>query len=483
MFNKVPQNGAFKNAVQHTPVVSTTHNGGKTYQSSTDPVVDLFFMIGASRGKNINGAFEKALQYDMERTLRMLFWVRDIRFGAGERHTFRSLLQYLESNHPSTIEKLIGLVPEYGRWDDLLVFQNGLTKSVAYNVIKKALLTDRNALCAKWMPRKGKIASELRGFMDLSPKMYRKTLVNLSKTVETQMCAKQWGEINYSHVPSVAAARYQKAFSKNDKERYAAYREALNSKDPIVRATAKINASSIFPHDVLKSVFRGDAQVAKAQWDALPNYLGDSRIIPVVDVSGSMTSSIHCSSVRPIDISVSLGLYCADKQTGAFKDMFMTFSGRPSLEILRGDILSKINQLQRAHWEMNTNIEAALKEILGVAVKNNVPKEEMPNVLLIMSDMEFDRCVSGDTIFATAKKNFKHYGYELPKIVFWNLNARAGNNPVTFKENGAALVSGYSPSILKSILKGDFNEFTPQAVMDATIMSQRYDAIAEALKN
>lgn len=355
MFKNTPKSGSFAHAVQHTPVLAQTHNGGTTYLSSTDPVVDLFFMIGASRGKNINGAFEAALQYDMERTLRMLFWVRDIRQGAGERQTFRSLLKYLEDKHPSVLETLIHLVPEYGRWDDILEFSNGLTKSVAYNVIASALI-NRNALCAKWMPRKGKVARELREFMKMTPKQYRKTLVALSNTVETQMCAKEWSKINYSHVPSVAAAMYQKAFSKNDKDRYAAYRDALNSKDPAVRSAVKINASAIFPHDVLKGLHRGDPGVAKAQWDALPNYLGDNKIIPMVDVSGSMTSLIPGGTISPLDVAVSLGLYCADKQTGAFKDMFLSFSGNPVLEILRGDIQTKIAQMNRSKWEMNTSI-------------------------------------------------------------------------------------------------------------------------------
>jgi hypothetical protein len=185
-------------------------------------------------------------------------------------------------------------------------------------------------------------------------------------------------------------------------------------------------------------------------------------------------------SVRPIDISVSLGLYIADKQTGAFKDIVCTFSSDSRLEVLKGDIVSKVKQLTELHWEMGTNIEAAYRNILKLAVTNKVPEDEMPKMLLIFSDMEFDACAKG-TAYEAAQAAYEKYGYTLPRIVFWNLNAREGNNPVTFKQDGTALVSGYSPNILKSVLEGDFENYTPRSVMDATIMSARYAPVEEAL--
>ena len=304
----------FKNAIKNTPVRTQTYNGAETFESTTDPLVDLFFLIGSSRGKDITRVFESALVHDEIKTLRMLFWARDIRGGAGERATFRNLFKHLEVNHTMTAIKLIHLVPEYGRWDDLLIFTNKRVKEAAFKVIQNGLEA-KNGLCAKWMPRKGQVARELREFLKLSPKAYRKLLVNLSSTVETQMCANQWDKIDFNKVPSLASARYQKAFDRHTSVTYQAWKDSLSSKDPVVRATAKVNAGAVYPHDVLKSIYRGDVDVARAQWEALPNYLGDNKILPVCDVSGSMNSWSYYtgknvkSNVNPIDISVSLGLY------------------------------------------------------------------------------------------------------------------------------------------------------------------------------
>lgn len=489
LFKNTYRNNTFKGAVQNTPVMSKTHNGADTFESSMSPLVDLFFVIGASRGKNIERAFEAAYGADQEKALRMLFWARDIRGGAGERKTFRNLMKSLETNHPRVAEKVIHLIPEYGRWDDLLIFSNHRLKQEAFKTVSKGL-KDKNTqgLCAKWMPRKGKTARELREYLKLSPKAYRKLLVSLSKgVVEVAMCAKECETIDFNKVPSLAAARYQKAFMRNAAEKYQAWKDSLvkAKSDPTVKA--KVNASAVYPHDVLKSICRGDAEVAQAQWDAMPNYLGECRILPVCDVSGSMGSwgyyggSSGKGNVRPIDISISLGLYIADKQEGAFKDLVCTFSTSPKIEVLKGDIVSKAKQINSLHWEMSTNIEGAFKEILKIAVAKKLPQEELPDTLLIISDMEFDQCTRG-TAYATAKANYQKFGYKLPRVVFWNVNARLGNDPVTFRTDGTALVSGFSPSILKSILSGNLEKFTPENVMDVTIMSSRYDPVGEALK-
>lgn len=478
---RTSKGSSFKNAIQNTPRTVLTDNGCDTYESSLSPLVDLFFIIGSSRGKDITRAFEAAYGANPEKALRMLFWVRDIRGGAGERQTFKNLMLHLERNHPRVAEKVIALIPEYGRWDDLLIFTNQRLKNEAFRVVNAGLKNDATkGLCAKWMPRKGYIAKQLREYLGLSPKGYRQMLVSLSNTVETAMCSKDYSNVDYNKLPSMASARYQKAFLKNDAERYQEYKDSLVS--TLARAsTGKINAGAVYPHDVLKSIHKGDVEVATAQWEALPNYLGDNKIVPVIDVSGSMTWSTIGGSVRPIDVSVSLGLYVADKQTGAFKDVVCHFSGRSRLEVLKGDIVSKINQINRMEWGGNTNIEAAFKEILKVAVTNKVSQEDMPKMLLIMSDMEFDSCTEG-TAYDTARHNFHKYGYKLPRVVFWNLNARENNNPVTFKTDGTALISGFSPNILKSVLKGDLENYSPENIMNATIMDSRYDPVGNCYR-
>jgi hypothetical protein len=247
-----------------------------------------------------------------------------------------------------------------------------------------------------------------------------------------------------------------------------------------------INASAVYPYDVIKSLTSGDRAVAVAQWDALPNYLGDDNILPMVDVSGSMSGARVTPTTNCLDVAVSLGLYVADKQTGAFKDMCLTFSTNPKIEVLTGDIAAKHSKMCHLHWDMSTNVEGAFDEILRVAKSNKVPHNEMPKILLILSDMEFNQCVrdSSMTSYQSAQKKFEAAGYALPRVVFWNLNARSGNSPVTSKENGTALVSGFSPAIMKSVLKAsvkaeDNAQFTPEATMLETLSDPRYDVVQD----
>lgn len=469
-----------------------TANGMPTYQSSGNPVVDLFAAVGSGRGKDLRSLFNAAYNMDREKALKILLWARDIRGGSGERQVVRDLLKDLEHNHPDDAEMLIPLIPFFGRWDDLLVFQTVAMRQKAYSVISEALADPATSgLCAKWLPRKGALALELEEFLNMRPtargfnyseknpypgKLYRQTLTTLTNAVEQSMCAKEWNEIVFDHVPSLAAARYQKAFSRHCSERYKAYKTGL------VKGTRKINASAVYPYDVIKSIDHGDPEVSKAQWEALPNFLGDQNILAMVDVSGSMKVTAGSSKVTNLQIATSLGLYIADKAKGAFKDCFLTFSGTPVIEVLRGDILEKYRQMVRSHWTMNTNLMGAFMEILKVAKKHKLDESVMPKILLIISDMEFDACTSGrdQRSMVSINEMYAKAGYEVPKIVFWNLNPRTGNNPVSYRENGTALVSGFSPAIMKSILAAaeiKDEHFSPEAVMEQTIDNPRYDVI------
>lgn len=457
----------FAQAVQATPSIARTQNGMKALDSSMNPVVDLFFQIGASRGKQIVPLFERALQHDANLALRVALWSRDVRGGAGERQIFRDVLVHLENLHPELLDKILPSIPELGRWDDLLVFKTTEFKSKAYAMIGTALHR-ANALCAKWMPRKGPVSIELRNHLGMSPKQYRTTVVSLTSVVETQMCAQEWDKINFGHVPSLAAARYQKAFNRNAAEAYGAYKDALKTGD------AKINAGAVYPHDVVRSIDAGDKEVAQAQWEALPNYMSEANVLPMVDVSGSMHSPVGGNkNLTCMDVSVALGLYCADKNKGAFKDMFLTFSENTRLQVLRGDILSKHTQLVSSDWGMNTNLHSAFDAVLNVAVTQSVAETDMPKYILILSDMQFDQCSKWDhSAMAMIAHKYETAGYQVPKIIFWNLNA-SGTLPVEFNTQGVALISGFSPAIMASVLSA--REFTPETIMRETVCVPRYD--------
>ena len=477
---------SFVNAVVNQS--ARTENGMKARQSTANALTDLFFKIGAMRGQNVIPAWTAARVQNPELAARIALWARDVRGGAGERKIFRDILGDIVKTDLDQGIALIRKVPELGRWDDLLIGEILVTepaREVAFGMIKEALDAG-NGLCAKWMPRKGVVAHDLRQWLGWTPKFYRKRLVELTKVVEQDMCAGKWDEINFNHVPSVASTRYKKAFARHT-EKYKEWAQKLVSKDPEVRESVKVNAGAVYPYDVLKGLIGAyNVNYAKAnldhivaQWEALPNYVGDANVLPLVDVSGSMTSPAggwqSKSGTTCLDVAVSLGLYLADKNKGKFKDTFLTFSSHPQLVHLKGDILDKCQQMSTSKWEMNTNLHAAIEKILQVAVEGNVPQEEMPSTLLILSDMQFDQCTRyDDSAMQMIARKYADAGYSMPNIVFWNLNAH-DNVPAKFNENGVALVSGFSPAIVKGVLAADLDDFTPEAIMLKTIMSERYD--------
>jgi hypothetical protein len=468
---------AFVNAIQEQE--SRTANGMKARKTTSNALVDFFYNVGASRGKNIIPQFTAAYVQDRDLALRIALWARDVREGAGERQIFRDIMTHLEKNDPDAAVRLMNRVPDLGRFDDLLVFQTKEMKAKAYTLLGDNLRA-KNGLAAKWTPRKGPVAAEIRQFFGMSPKQYRKTLVGMTSVVESQMCANDWDNINFSHVPSQAARIYKKAFNRHS-VKFAEYVAKLVKGDP----TVKVNAGAIFPHDVLKGVidtYGGLASFNKteldhivAQWNALPNYVGDANIMPVVDVSGSMSCPAgKGTNVRCIDVSVSLGLYLADKNKGAFNGTFLTFSDRPELLTLKGNIVQKAQQMIKSSWGMSTNLHAAFDKILSTAVKNNVPQSDMPKMLLILSDMQFNQCVRhDDSAMQMIERKYAAAGYDMPAVVFWNLNS-SDNVPVKSDKSGAALVSGFSPSIMTSLLKADPAEFTPLGMMMKVVMSDRY---------
>jgi hypothetical protein len=335
-------------------------------------------------------------------------------------------------------------------------------------------LETKNGLCAKWMPRKGVIFNSIRKVMGLTPKSLRKTLVVLSKTVEQKMCANEWTKIEYSKVPSLAMARYTKAFSKHDLIGFGVYLESLK------KGETKVNAGAVYPYDVIKTLEQGVKDLAIEQWKVLPNFMEGSteRILPVVDVSGSMVSGSagKNNNLTCMDVAVSLGLYISERNEGSFKDSFITFSERPQLQKLSGNLYDRYTQLRAADWGMSTNLESVFKLILNQSIKHNVPQSEMPTKILILSDMEFNQATGrNNSAIQMIREEYENSGYQLPGIIFWNIQSRGDNFPVRFDESGTALISGFSPSILKSILGG--KELSPVLIMTETIESERYKMI------
>ena len=457
--------------------VTLTDNGMITNPTSLNKCVDLFFSIGSMRGKSkdkVVNLFNEAYNENPLVASKILFWVRDVRSGAGERQTFRDVISFLTTNSPQTVRKNIGLIPEFGRWDDVLVLLGTELEDDMFSLIKTAL-SNGDGLCAKWMPRKGVVANKLRKLFRTTPKQYRKMLVGLTNVVESKMCAGDWESIEYSKIPSLAASRYQKSFNQNDNERYNEYKKSLQD------GTAKVNAGAVYPYDIVKSInMGGDTIVSEKQWESLPNWMEGSveRILPVVDVSGSMGVEIGGNpNLSCMDVAVSLGMYISERNEGSFKDAFITFSNNPQLQYLTGSLSERLLQLRRAHWGMSTDLEAVFNLILHQAKMNNVPEGNMPTKILILSDMQFNQATRRDSLGAQSmiEAMYEEAGYTKPNIIYWNLNAKGGNFPVEFDKNGTALVSGFSPSILKSLLGG--KNMTPESIMMDTVNDDRYSVV------
>ena len=456
--------------------VTLTENGMVTNPTTLNKCVDLFFSIGAMRGKSkdkVVSLFNEAYKENPLIASKLLFWSRDVRSGAGERQIFRDIVTHLTTTSPQTVRKNIGLIPEFGRWDDVLVLVGTELEDDMFILIKDSL-TNGDALCAKWMPRKGDVANRLRKLFRFTPKEYRKMLVNLTNVVESKMCAKDWESIDYSKLPSLASSRYQKSFVKNDTERYDEYKKAL------IDGTAKVNAGAVYPYDIIKSINQGgDTVVSEKQWESLPNWMEDSneRILPVVDVSGSMCCPAGGNdNLTCMDVAISLGMYISERNEGNFKDAFVTFSNNPQLQYLTGGLKERLNKLRSSDWGMSTDLEAVFNLILNQAKTYNIPQDKMPTKIMILSDMQFNQATRSDLgSQSMIESMYEVAGYKKPDIIYWNLNARGSNFPVEFNKNGTALVSGFSPSILKPLLSG--KNMTPESIMMDTVNDERYSLI------
>ena len=489
---------SFMYALEKQLNTTQTDNGAKAFKSTLDLNLDLFGKISASRSnpESIVPLYLRALEEDPETALRILFNSRDIRGGQGERNVFRHLFL----NTPFEIrEKIIPLIPIYGRWDDLFVLDGCIDWNRVVDFVISKLNHDNDpetehpSLLAKWMPsinassKKTKaLGKQFAKRMNLSEKEYRVMLSNLRKKidlVEHKMCSNNWSEIDYSKVPSKAGLMYRKSFMKHDIERY--HQFMLSA----VKLENKVNASALYPYEIAEKVREAygnvdptEELVLQALWQNLPDYMEGKSFkgLVVADTSGSMMMSL--GNVRPIDVSISLAIYIAEKNAGVWKNKFITFSENPEMQTIIGDtIVDKIKNLSKAEWGFNTDLIAVFKSILKAAKADSVAPEDMPEKIFIISDMQFDQACNSNTRtnFEQIKKNYAKYNYKMPDLIFWNVNGSA-NVPMTIHDTGTCLVSGCSPSILNAVLSGEV--ISPIDILKQAVYTERYDLIAEALK-
>lgn len=422
----------------------------------------------------------------------------------------------MAKENPDIVKKLVPLVSEYGRYDDLWDLFGTDIDSVIFDIIKNQLESDLNnmknskpvSLLAKWLPSSNASSEKTKQNaryiyknLGLTEREYRKVLSKLRAyidVVERKMSAKQWENIKYEAIPSRANLIYNNAFLRNDEERRREYLSKLE------KGETKINAGTLFPHDIVHKYCGGrmysfgtgkyDATV-EALWKALPDMVqGCGNTIVVADGSGSMTVNVGGGSgVTALEVANALAIYFAEHSSGEFKDKYITFSSRPQLvDFSKCDSLRDKLRVALTHSECsNTNIERVFDLILATAVNNHMKQKDMPRNVLIISDMEFDSCATcnngsrwyvdrPDTrLFEVIKKRFKNAGYQMPRLVFWNVNSRTGTIPVKENDLGVALVSGFSTNVCKMVMSGKTD---PYECLVETLMSERYDAVEAALK-
>jgi hypothetical protein len=471
-----------------------TENMAVTYATTCSDCLDLFASVGALRNAQagvIESRFMRAYAENPDLAMKLAFFARDIRGGLGERRVFRTIFHWLAENEPTSAKKNIGNVPDYGRFDDLLALFGSRCEKDALALISNQLETDVKAmengtavsLLAKWLPSVNasnaesvKMGKRVARFLGMKDADYRKVLSRLRayiKIIENNLRARDY-TFDYAKQPSMAMFKYRKAFLRNDGERYGAFLNRVSAGEAV------LHTGALTPYDIVSPFFstqvsEEERKAVDTTWNAQEDFTNGENALVVVDGSGSMYVN---AKPMPAAIALSLGIYFAERNTGAFRNHFVTFSCNPRLVEIKGaDILGKVRYCRDFNEIANTNIQKVFELVLNTALKNGVPQEELPSTLYFISDMEFDRCAedSQTTNFEYAKELFAKSGYDLPRVVFWNVASRNAHQPVTLNEQGVVLVSGSTPRVFSMLKSG---ALSPYAYMMEILGSERYAKIA-----
>lgn len=477
----------FMNQLNNNTNYKYTENGALTYKSLNNPVYDMFAFGAAYRQRDDADCillFKEAFEYDQSLALKCLFWIRDCRGGAGERRFFRVCIKWLAENYPARIRDLLIYVPEYGRYDDWFELFDTPVENYIIELIRDQLMndmiSDKNgiSLLAKWLPSENASsprtiakAKKIRKALGLTAKEYRQVLSGLRQKInvlERLMSANEWDKIEFDKIPSKAGLIYKNAFARRDiiAKQYEAFAKSK---------TTTVNANTLYPYEVVKKGRRVvrlpldnvDRLMVNKYWENLPDYFEgkECSMMCVVDTSGSMTWGT--ASIMPIDVAISLGLYCAERLNGPFKNHYISFASEPQLiKTIGVDFVDKVERIYRTNLCDSTNLEAVFDLLLKTARQPGVKKEDIPKTIVVISDMEIDEGTQHwhrgqinqwtketfATEMETIRTEWQAYGFELPKLVYWNVNAR--HNTILDMGPNVSFVSGASPTIFKQVITG-----------------------------
>ena len=495
----------FMNGLSNSSNFTFTENGALTHKTTKSDLLDMFAMGAAYRTRSdadVILMFRKAFKENPVYALKCLFYIRDVRGGQGERRFFRVAMRDLAIQNPEAVLRNLKHIPEFGRWDDLYVFEGTPVEKQAFAFMREQLALDVQcktpSLLAKWLKSENtsskesvRLANITRKYLGMTHKQYRKTLSILRERInvlERLMSAGKWDEIEFDKIPSKAGMKYKNAFARHDIERMKADKDVQSYADFAKDTTKKVNAKALYPYECVAEAFKAmhsgmygyrsstplddtNRLMVNKYWDNLADYFNGASFngMAIVDTSGSMCGS---SADAPINVAISLGLYCAEKAKGPFANHFITFSSNPTFVKVEGvDFCDKVVRMSHADWGGSTNVEAAFDMMLKTAIDNHCAQSDIPENLVIISDMEFDACVTSGarsrdrwggyrtldkndmTLFEAMAEKWARAGYVMPRLTFWNVQARQNNIPMI--DNGrVTYVSGMSPVIFDQIMKG-----------------------------
>ena len=513
----------FMNGLKNANNFTLTENGGVTHKSTRSDLLDMFAMGAAMRKRSdadVILMFRKAFAENPAYALKCLFYIRDARGGQGERRFFRVVMKDLATYNTDAAKRNLKFVPEFGRWDDLYIFVGTPLENDALHLMKEQLALDVQcktpSLLAKWLKSENTssadsryLANKTRVYLGMSHKQYRKTLSILRQRInvlERLMSAGKWDEIEFDKIPSRAGMIYKNAFARHDLER-AKNENVQTYADFAKDTTKKVNAKVLYPYECVAEAVKAagcsgygydyfgrrnnvsddtNRAIVNKYWDNLADYFNGASFngLAVVDTSASMRGS---DASAPINVAISLGMYCAEKAKGPFAGHYVSFSSRPQLISVEGvDFVDKVYRIYRTNLCENTNIEATFDMLLNTAIANHCAQDDLPQNIIVISDMEFDRGTgyygwnarsisssNAETVMEGIAKKWAAHGYTLPHMIYWNVDARQNNIPQDLGNGRVSYVSGMSPSIFSTIMTGK----TGYDLMMEKLNSERYAAI------
>lgn len=505
----------FLNALKHETNYTYTENGAVTHKTTESDLYDLFAMGGAYRSRSKEDCillFKRAYAENPLYALKCLFYLRDRDEGQGERRFFRTCIEWLALTDPDAVRRNLSYIPTFGRWDDLYTFVGTSCEKDAFDFMKEQFALDLKcktpSLLAKWLKSENTSSKEsrrlgtlTRQYFHMTPRQYRKTLSYLRERInvlERLMSANKWDEIEFDKIPSRAGLIYRNAFARHDVERAKSERNVQTYADFAKDETKTVNAKVLYPYECTAEAFRitrpcltgwnsrnGDISnidptqraIINKYWDNLKDVFNGYSFngLCVIDTSASMWDT---KASAPINVATSLGLYCAEKASGPFYGHYISFSRTPQLINVEGvDFVDKVFRIYKTNICENTDIEATFDMLLHTAVSCNIDQEDLPENIIVVSDMEFDyQCgIYGNnrsTLMENIRTKWENWGYKMPHLVFWNVDARQNNIPMR-DEDGITFVSGFSPNTFEMIMTGK----TAQDLMYDKLNSERYECI------